>query len=308
MSEYVLSYYPEFTCLKGGCKHTCCAGWQVPIDRDTLESYKTNSKVAAFVKAGVSFKKSAYKTVKGGKCAFLDECGLCRIHTELGENHTAAVCRDHPRFRTALSDRVETGLGFSCEAAAKIILSYEEKITLVKFGEDCAPGPESPVEKYVLDLRQRALDIIQNRKTPINGRIGQLLHLCYGKIDQVDILKLKKALLRLERLDKGWGKRLRSIKGASPPHVREEFALYCEQFLANSFYRHLALSEDTLSVRTRVVGLILCWHLIESLAIFEGPSLDTFVDVVRSFSCEVEYSTKNLERLFKFFEGLVTLT
>ena len=43
MKEYVLNYYPEFKCIANECKHTCCAGWDMYIDENTLNLYKNDS-------------------------------------------------------------------------------------------------------------------------------------------------------------------------------------------------------------------------------------------------------------------------
>ena len=32
-------YYHEFSCIAGECEDTCCAGWQIVIDEDSLERY-----------------------------------------------------------------------------------------------------------------------------------------------------------------------------------------------------------------------------------------------------------------------------
>ena len=32
-------FYDQFTCTAGDCPDTCCAGWQIVIDEDSLERY-----------------------------------------------------------------------------------------------------------------------------------------------------------------------------------------------------------------------------------------------------------------------------
>ena len=32
-------YYPDFQCIAGSCPDTCCAGWQIVIDEESLEKY-----------------------------------------------------------------------------------------------------------------------------------------------------------------------------------------------------------------------------------------------------------------------------
>ena len=48
--------------------------------------------------------------------------------TDYGEKSLCQVCGDHPRFRSFFGDRVETGLGLSCEQAVNVVLQFEDKI------------------------------------------------------------------------------------------------------------------------------------------------------------------------------------
>ena len=33
-------YYDDFTCIADACEDTCCAGWQIVIDKESLQKYK----------------------------------------------------------------------------------------------------------------------------------------------------------------------------------------------------------------------------------------------------------------------------
>jgi len=33
-------YYKDFCCIADKCKHNCCIGWEIDIDKDTLSVYK----------------------------------------------------------------------------------------------------------------------------------------------------------------------------------------------------------------------------------------------------------------------------
>ncbi|MBQ7374304.1 MAG: hypothetical protein IJW64_07090, partial [Clostridia bacterium] len=83
----------------------------------------------------------------------------------------------------------------------------------------------------------------------------------------------------------------------------EELSIYFEQFLANSFYRHLAQAEDTVWVRAITLACLFSWWIITAIYQIEKSNLNDFerlCDIVRDFSCEVEYSIKNLQKLFSF--------
>ena len=40
MNLYVPEYYPEFRCSASRCDHTCCAGWEIDIDGESLARYE----------------------------------------------------------------------------------------------------------------------------------------------------------------------------------------------------------------------------------------------------------------------------
>ena len=129
MKEFILNYYPEFKCTADKCKHSCCIGWEMEIDENTLNEYKADtSGFSTALNKGINFKKSTFKMNKNRRCAFLMDNGLCEIICNLGEEKLCQICSDHPRFRSATTNSLETGLGFCCEEATKIILSFKDKI------------------------------------------------------------------------------------------------------------------------------------------------------------------------------------
>jgi len=313
MKEYVLNYYPYFKCIADKCKHSCCVGWEIKIDKETLDKYITEtSPYASSLKMGLDFKKSKFRCDKSKRCAFLNDDGLCEIILNLGEDNLCQICTDHPRFRSYFDDRVELGLGFCCEEATRIILSFTGKIQPVLSCDDGRAQPLGFLQKSVLEFRQRALDIVQDRNLDINCRIEKLINLCNANVCEKDFKAIFKLFLSLERLDNSWGKRLKTPQNA---HYRGEtpssFSLYFEQFLANGIYRHLSSAEDTMQVRGIMLGLIFSWWTVMAIIMQELPSsqseFSTVVDVVRAFSSEVEYSQKNLNKLFSFASKFIEI-
>ena len=306
MKNYQLNYCEKFKCIADKCNHTCCAGWEMNIDQKTLGDYKNNtSKFSHEIKKGVNFRKSKFKVDKNKRCAFLNEKNLCDIITNLGEQSLCQVCSDHPRFRSFFSDRIELGLGFCCEEATHIILNHTDKIQPILVSDDGSEQQLSFNENNVLQFRKKVLDIIQDRSKDIDDRINELLTECRFDETKKGFSKFIKLFLSLEKIDKNWIKKLKSIKTNSPKiQTEESYSLIAEQFLTNGIYRHLSDAEDTIWVRARLISIILFWWLV--LGITTNTQTDIY-DVVREFSTEIEYSQKNLNKVYKFAYELISI-
>lgn len=312
MKEYVLNYYPKFKCVADKCKHTCCAGWEISIDKNSLDEYMNcDSNFLSALKKGINYKKSKFKVDKFKRCAFLNADNLCEIIINLGEKSLCQVCKDHPRFRSFFDDRTETGIGFCCEEAARIILSFQDRIDLVTVGDDKGQTELDFNQKNILEFREKALDTLQDRTVNINDRIDRLLTLCNASIRDLDFGRILKTFLSFERLDKTWTNRLKSIKNFTKKSTEEYLSIMAEQFLVNCLYRHLSDAEDTMWVRARTIACVISWWIINHVVLQEKTDekdlLELVVDVVRAFSAEVEYSKNNLDKLFSFCYNFIKI-
>lgn len=41
MTVTVPSYYKDFKCIANKCRHSCCIGWEIDIDDETFDFYKS---------------------------------------------------------------------------------------------------------------------------------------------------------------------------------------------------------------------------------------------------------------------------
>lgn len=305
MKEYQLNYYSKFKCIADKCKNTCCAGWKISIDKESLSNYKNYSlPFSAKLKSGINFKRSIFKTDKNKRCAFLNDKGLCDLITNMGENSLCQVCRDHPRFRSFFDDRIETGLGFCCEEATSIILSFKDKIQPKLVSEDNKNTPLPLNQKFILDFRKKILDIIQDRSLSINERVNTLLNECHANFTEKDFNKIVKKFLSLEGIDNNWKQRLKAVKKSSfSIDTDEELSLIAEQFLSNEIYRHVYVAEDTMYARVITLAILFNWFIIKSLIKADY----SVYEAVRDFSAEVEYSEKNLDKLFRFTSKFIEI-
>ena len=135
MRTYVPDYYHNFKCIASKCKHTCCQGWEIEIDNDSLKRFSTYSDIKKHIEysdASNSINEQPHFKLKVGEvCPFLQDNGLCKMIITHGEDMLCQTCTDHPRFRNYWADRIEMGIGLVCEEAARIILSSDHPLKLV---------------------------------------------------------------------------------------------------------------------------------------------------------------------------------
>ena len=72
-------YYERFKCVAGECEDTCCAGWQIVIDEESLEKYK---KITKGKDKRIDFKEGVFKQDIERRCAFLNSDNLCDMYTQ----------------------------------------------------------------------------------------------------------------------------------------------------------------------------------------------------------------------------------
>lgn len=163
MKTYVPSYYKQFRCIADRCTHSCCKGWEIDIDEDSLAQYKAlEGPAGEKLRANISEEETPHFILKpGDRCPFLLESGLCELILDCGEDILCQICTDHPRFRNFWTDRIEVGLGMACEEAARIILSSEEPFALELLEDDGSEEEQPEDEAWLTDLRSRMFAEIQ---------------------------------------------------------------------------------------------------------------------------------------------------
>lgn len=177
-------YYKKFTCIADKCTDTCCAGWDVVIDGESLEKYTNLSgeygkKIRGLITADED--GDSIFAARNGRCPFLLENGLCDMYINIGHSNLCRTCRVFPRFTNAFGARAETGLSLSCPEAARLIFESENPVTFETEETDGAIIPSDfDAELYftLLKVRKTAINILHNRKFSANKRICAFLRYC----------------------------------------------------------------------------------------------------------------------------------
>ena len=172
-------YYKDFSCIADKCEATCCAGWQIVVDEESLKKYKkVSGEFKSRIQEGVDFKEGVFYQKKGKRCAFLNEQNLCDMYTALGEEAFCETCRRYPRHIEEFENVREFTLSVSCPEAARILLSRKEP---VRFYDVEIPAEEEEFDDFnpaiyekLLEARGEMLQLLQNRSFPIEERAAAL--------------------------------------------------------------------------------------------------------------------------------------
>ena len=306
MKIYEPEYYGDFKCLAGECRHSCCIGWEIDIDGETMNKYAgLGGDVGRRIRDGIGEVDGVpcFKTCEGRRCAFLNRDGLCDIIIELGEGYLSDICREHPRFYNLFYDRREVGLGMCCEAAAELIIGRSEPFKLV-----CVDGDSEALDEWderLLKMRGEILSLIADRELSLDERIARIDRDfgldCYGRsIDEwCDFFE------SLEALDNELGQILEAIRDRREREEREilpRFIIPFEQILSYFIFRHLSAAEDEADARARIGFCLISLRMIRAATVARGASeLSELADICRIYSAEIEYSEDNTEALIGEF-------
>lgn len=101
-------YYKEFQCIANKCEDTCCAGWQIVIDKGSLQKYrKIRGDFRKRMLRSVNWILGTFHQDRNKRCAFLNENNLCDLYLAQGEEGFCGISGRQSRggrghsFRTA---------------------------------------------------------------------------------------------------------------------------------------------------------------------------------------------------------------
>ena len=125
-------YFEEFACVAGECPDTCCAGWLIMIDEESLERYgEVEGSFGGMLRNSIDWMEGCFYQ-REGRCAFLNDENLCDIYIELGSEALCDTCRLYPRHVEEYEGIREWSLSLSCPIAARMLLSWQGEVPLVE--------------------------------------------------------------------------------------------------------------------------------------------------------------------------------
>ncbi len=293
-------YYDKFSCIADKCRHSCCVGWEIDIDKDTYSYYKSiGGELGKALQANIAVcdGTASFTLDENERCPFLEKDGLCRLIKELGEASLCDICADHPRFRSFYSERTEIGLGLCCEAAAELILCQKHQVKLITLEDNEESLTED--EEYLLGYRNQLFAIAQDRDFTVEERLENLLDFCGIDLPEKNFSKWAEIFISLERLDKEWTDKLNLLKDAETYSIPSSLELPFEQLLVYLLYRHIPSALDDGDIGSKIGFAVLSVRIVAAILSREKKQdSDTLNQLVRLYSSEIEYSQENLNTLW----------
>lgn len=300
-----LTFYKTFKCIAGDCPDSCCQGWEVDADSDSLEYYKTldNSleikKRIDSVLSKDEFDNTIFTLAPKKRCPFLNDENLCDMHIAIGGEHTPYTCRTFPRFIYDFGATREIGISFSCPVASDMMYNTESFDFETEVNSDLPTLNDIDAEKYFLLYKGRAeaYKIAKDKNKSIRERLNDLLDLgvllqekLFPYDEGGDDIAFFDVFKNPELINPEWKEKVEnfSLKQVSDTQSNENILMYfLYKYLMQAVY-----DDDVLSkIKMAVLGVLINTYFGE----------DSWT--VHLWSKETEHSQYNMDRYKKLLKS-----
>lgn len=299
------TFYKNFKCIAGDCPDSCCQGWEVDADSDSLEYYKTldNSleikKRIDFVLSKDEFDNTIFTLAPKKRCPFLNDENLCDMHIAIGGEHTPYTCRTFPRFIYDFGATREIGVSFSCPVASDMMYNTESFDFETDVNSDLPTLNDIDAEKYFLLYKGRAeaYKIAKDKNKSIRERLNDLLDLgvllqekLFPYDEGGDDIAFFDVFKNPELINPEWKEKVEnfSLKQVSDTQSNENILMYfLYKYLMQAVYDDDALSK----IKMAVLGVLINTYFGE----------DSWT--VHLWSKETEHSQYNMDRYKKLLKS-----
>ena len=299
------TFYKNFKCIAGDCPDSCCQGWEVDADSDSLEYYETldNSleikKRIDSVLSKDEFDNTIFTLAPKKRCPFLNDENLCDMHIAIGGEHTPYTCRTFPRFIYDFGATREIGISFSCPVASDMMYNTESFDFETEVNSDLPTLNDIDAEKYFLLYKGRAeaYKIAKDKNKSIRERLNDLLDLgvllqekLFPYDEGGDDIAFFDVFKNPELINPEWKEKVEnfSLKQVSDTQSNENILMYfLYKYLIQAVYDDDALSK----IKMAVLGVLINTYFGE----------DSWT--VHLWSKETEHSQYNMDRYKKLLKN-----
>ncbi len=278
MTNIDAEIYSEFKCKADKCNHSCCKGWEIDIDEDTLGYYKSlDTKLGNEIRQNIHEGENAFfKLTADKRCPFLRDNGLCRIIEELGEDGLCDICRLHPRFFEEINDYNLAGVGLSCEMATELLF---EKKSL----------------NFIICDSQKTIsftELLEMLEIRIPQEYLNLEDVIYEYLEEAKIEKILDIFYNTEPIDANWKREVLQVKEYVKDylHSLEDFDVKKYELIYQYIiFRQLELVEEY------GIKKIIDYAIYSIIFIMlYGKTFHDEIEAVRRWSEQIEYNEDNI--------------
>lgn len=290
-------FYKDFKCIAGDCPDSCCQGWEVDADDASLEFYKTltgdiRNRIDSVLDRD-EFGNTIFRLADKKRCPFLNDENLCDMHIAIGGEHTPYTCRMFPRFINDFGGTREMGVSFSCPVASDMMFGLTEPMRFVSELNELPPELneiDAQTYFYLVQAREKAFSIVQDRTHPIHQRLISLLD--FGVEIQKDLEEYEEGsddidffdvFRNPELINPQWIDRVNSgkVKPVSDEIFNENIASY---FIFRYFLTAVNDYDVLSKIKMAVIGVLIVTYFGE----------DSWT--IHLWSKETEHSQYNMDR------------
>lgn len=332
--------YDKFKCIADKCPKSCCIGWQIMIDEDSLDKYANiTGDFAPRLNSSIDFNEGSF-IQHDTRCSMLNDNGLCDLHSTLGEESLCVTCKQYPRHIEEFQDLREYSLSLSCPEAVRILLQPNYDFTLTESDDDIADDPEEfeDFDFLIFDKLEYARDkmfeiandkskSLQERMSIIKdaalklqelydeGDIFGMDDVSYAVSEPLDFeycLNSLDTLLSMEVLEESWLDSIRDTKefwqNKTPESSQWQGAMYPDsdiEFVFEKIFKSLLFTYFCGAVYDGQIyarTMIAIQSVRWLMMIYFANKTVELNSTIFLYSREVEHSDINVNTLIKFFE------
>ena len=299
------SYYKDFKCIAGECPDSCCQGWEVDADSDSLAFYASLDN-SLEIKQRIDkvldkdeFGNTIFTLAKNKRCPFLNDDNLCDMHIDIGEEHTPFTCRNFPRFAYNYGATTEIGISFSCPVAADMIYALDSHLT---FEEEINSDPpelndiDALTYFTLVKARKKIMNVLQSDGIDIKDKLVNILE--YAKKLQSELgeysyssdkLSFNDVFINPELINEEWENKVNNGKEGSI-----ENSLFNENIAVYFIYKYFLQAVFDLDVLSKVK--------MAAVGVLINTYFGNDAWTMHLWSKETEHSQYNMDRYKKLLK------
>lgn len=295
-------FFDKFKCTADRCSDSCCIGWEIEIDQESLLRFK-NEKGMLGQKLKDNISDVSFILTEDERCPFLMKNGLCELICSKDDRYICEICREHPRYHEWYGDHHDIGLGLCCEEACRLLFESDIPLHFVTESENEKEDGDDELITALLNEREKIYEILSDRTLSLSQRFARLPDCDIG-FDEI-IASAKS----LEPFDERWSESFGYIRENYREllHSKDDF-LKCinnrvyeyESLALYLVHRYFmkAYSEYFADSVLRGIAAYMGIQLLFDLYIFRCKGkfeLSDRIESAKYISKQIEYSEENID-------------